>query len=202
MRIRATAQWILASMAVALAMVLVIRLSLGPRERMVNALQATARWSFALFWLATVASPLRTLFGPHFKPLAQRARDLGLSYASAHLVHLGLVVWMFLVSVPDLSRQFVIFFGAGIFWTYLLAALSFRAVSGAVGARVTRVLRIIGVEYLSLVFFVDFNKDPFDGSPAKIAYYAPFLALTVAGPLLRLAALTKRLIYPPSLTTS
>jgi hypothetical protein len=48
---------------------------LGSRERMVNALQATARWSFALFWLATVASPLRTLFGPTFKPLAQYARD-------------------------------------------------------------------------------------------------------------------------------
>ena len=191
----------LASTAVALAMVIVIRLSLGPRERMVNALQVTARWSFALFWLATVASPLRTLFGPKFNPLAQRARDLGLSYASAHLVHLGLVVWMFLVSVPDLSRQFVIFFGAGIVWTYLLAALSFKAVSGAVGARVARVLRIIGVEYLTLVFFVDFNKDPFS-SPARIAYYAPFLALTVAGPLLRLAALTKRLIHPPSLATS
>jgi methionine sulfoxide reductase heme-binding subunit len=202
MRMRTTAQWMLASMAVSLAMVIVIRLSLGPRERMVNALQATARWSFALFWLATVGGPLRTLFGPKFKPLAQRARDLGLSYASAHLVHLGLVVWMFLVSEPDLSRQFVIFFGAGIFWTYLLAALSFGAVSGAVGARGTRLLRIIGVEYLTLLFFVDFNKNPFGGSPANIAYYAPFLTLTVAGPLLRLAALAKRQIYPSRLAAS
>jgi hypothetical protein len=201
MRIRTTARWMLASMAVALAMVIVIRLSFGPRERMANALQATGRWSFALFWLATVAGPLRTLFGPTFKSLAQHARDLGLCYASAHLIHLGLVVWMFVVSVPDLTRQFVIFFGAGVFWTYLLAALSFGPVSGAVGARVARVLRIIGVEYITLVFFVDFNKDPI-GSPARIAYYAPFLALTVAGPLLRLAALAKRRIYPPSLVTS
>jgi hypothetical protein len=201
MRIRTTAQWMLASMAVALAMVIVIRLSFGPRERMVNALQATGRWSFALFWLATVAGPLRTLFGPTFKTLAQRARDLGLCYASAHLVHLGLVVWMFVVSVPDLTRQFVIFFGAGVFWTYLLAALSFAPVSGAVGAKVARVLRIIGVEYITLVFFVDFNKNPI-GSPGRIAYYAPFLALTVAGPLLRLAALAKRLIYPTRLPQS
>ena len=197
MRIRTTSQWMLASMAVALAMVIVIRLSFGPRERMANALQATGRWSFALFWLATVAGPLRTLFGPTFKPLAQRARDLGLCYASAHLVHLGLVVWMYVVSVPDLTRPFVIFLGAGYFWTYLLAALSFGPVSGAVGARVARVLRIIGVEYITLVFFVDFNKDPIS-SPGRIAYYAPFLALTVAGPLLRLAALAKRLIYPPT----
>ena len=115
MRIRTTSQWMLASMAVALAMVIVIRLSFGPRERMANALQATGRWSFALFWLATVAGPLRTLFGPTFKPLAQRARDLGLCYASAHLVHLGLVVWMYVVSVPDLTRQFVIFFGRWLF---------------------------------------------------------------------------------------
>jgi hypothetical protein len=192
----------LASMAVALVMVIVIRLNFGPRERMVNALQATARWSFALFWLATVASPLRTLFGSKFKTLAQHARDLGLCYASAHLVHLGLVVWMFMVSVPDLSRQFVIFFGAGVFWTYLLAALSFGAVSGAIGARAARVLRIIGVEYLSLVFFVDFNKDPMEGGPRRIAYYAPFLALTIAGPLLRLAALAKRQLYPSRLAAS
>jgi hypothetical protein len=202
MRLRTTAQWMLASMAVALVMVIVIRLNFGPRERMVNALQATARWSFALFWLATVASPLRTLFGSKFKTLAQHARDLGLCYASAHLVHLGLVVWMFMVSVPDLSRQFVIFFGAGVFWTYLLAALSFGAVSGAIGARAARVLRIIGVEYLSLVFFVDFNKDPMEGGPRRIAYYAPFLALTIAGPLLRLAALAKRQLYPSRLAAS
>ena len=192
MRSRTTAQWMLASMAVGLAMVIAIRLHFGPRERMVNALQATARWSFALFWLATVAGPLRTLFGPKFKPLAQHARDLGLCFAAALLVHLGLVVWTYLQSAPDLSRQFVLFFGAGIFWTYLLAALSFRVVTSAVGARVTRVLRIIGVEYLSLVFFSDFNNDPFGGGPARIAYYAPFLALTIAGPLLRLGALAKR----------
>lgn len=200
MRIRTTTRWMLASMAVALAMVILIRWHFGPRERMVNALQATARWAFALFWLATVASPLHTLFGPKFKPLAQHARDLGLCFAAALLVHLGLVVWMYLVSVPDLSRPLVVFFGAGIFWTYLLAALSFGAVSGAVGARVARVLRIIGVEYLSLVFFVDFNKDPLSDGPARIAYYAPFLALTVAGPLLRLAALAKRQIHPSRLT--
>jgi hypothetical protein len=192
-----------ASMAVALALVIMIRLCLGPRERMVNALQATARWSFALFWLATVASPLRTLFGPKFNPLAQRARDLGFSYASAHLVHLGLVAWMYLLSVPpDLTPPFVIFFGAGVFWTYLLAALSFRSVSDRVGARLARVLRLIGVEYLTLVFFVDFNKNPLGGGAARIAYYAPFLALTVAGPLLRLAAFAKRQMDPSHLAVS
>ena len=108
---------------------------------------------------------------------------------------------MYLVSVPELTRPFVIFLSAGLFLDLPLAALSFGSVSGAVGPRVARVLRIIGVEYISLVFFVDFNKDPV-GSPGRIAYYAPFLALTVAGPLLRLAALAKRLINPPSLTTS
>ena len=100
--------------------------------------------------------------------------------------------------MPDLSRQFVIFFGTGIFWAYLLAALSFRAASSVVGAKAARNPRIIGVEYLTLVFFVHFNKDPI-GNPARIAYYEPFLALNIAGILLRLAALTKRLIYPPSL---
>ena len=78
----------------------------------------------------------------------------------------------------------------------MLAALSFGAASGAIGARAARVSRIIGPEYLSLVSFVDFNQDPFGGDPARIAYCAPFLALTIAGPLLCLGALGKRQLYP------
>lgn len=200
MRQRSTARWMIAAFVVALVMIIVIRLSFGPRERIVTALQATARWSFAFFWLATVAGALRTLFGPKFEPLAHHVRDFGLAFASALLVHLALVVWMFLVSKPDLTRQFLILFGIGIFWTYLLAALSFGPVLDAVGRRLARTLRLIGVEYLTVLFFVDFDKDPV-ANPARMAFYAPFLALTIAGPVLRLAAQAKRLIVRFRLAT-
>ena len=182
----------LAAIAVALVMVIVIRLNLGPRERMSTALRATARWSFVLFWLATAGPPLSTLLGARFKPLARQARNLGLSYASAHLVHLGLVVWMYLTSTPQLGRNVFVVFGIGVFWTYLLAALSFETVSAAVGVHATRILRLIGVEYIAFVFFIDFNKNPLGGRFARVLDYAPFVALAAAGPLLRLAAFAKR----------
>lgn len=74
-----------------------------------RALEVTARFSFALFWLAYAGSALATLFGPAFRGLARRGRDLGLAFASAHLVHVGLVVWLFRISPepPVSGRTFV-----------------------------------------------------------------------------------------------
>jgi hypothetical protein len=192
----------IAGFLVALIITISIRLSLGPRERMVAALRATARWSFVLYWLATVGGALKRLFGRRFEALARHARDLALSFASAHLVHLALVAWMFLVSVPDLGRQTVIVFSIGVFWTYLLAILSFPEVSRHLDERATRALRLIGVEYLTVAFFIDFNKDPFAGGIGRVAYYAPFVVLTVAGPVLRLAAALKRATQRPTLSSS
>jgi D-alanyl-lipoteichoic acid acyltransferase DltB (MBOAT superfamily) len=44
-----------------------------------------------------------------------------------------------------------------------------------------------------LAFLVDFDKNPFQGGFANFIAYAPFLALAIAGPVLRVAALVKRL---------
>jgi len=80
-----------ASIVVALVIVLIVRVGATPGEKLGVALRATARWSFLLFWLAYAGGALATLFGPKFQALAHRGRDFGLSFASAHLVHLGLV---------------------------------------------------------------------------------------------------------------
>src|ERR1700685_1012566 len=95
MRKGTTTEWMAAAMGVALAMALIIRLNEGPGERVAMALRATARWSFFLFWLASTGGALTTLFGLRFSNLAARARDFGLAFASAHLVHLGLVAWLY-----------------------------------------------------------------------------------------------------------
>jgi hypothetical protein len=194
MRRRSTIEWMTASIAVALAITMLIWLAAGPGERLTGALRATARWSFALFWLATVGGALATLFGSRFVPLARRARDLGLSYASAHLVHMGLVAWLFYYVIRhSLPTPPFVFFGIAALFTYLIAILSFRPASALIGARATRVVRWIGVEYITVAFFVDFNRSPFEGDLAHIASYAPFLVLCVAGPLLRLIGALKRL---------
>lgn len=196
MRRRATARWMAASFAVGLAIVIAFRLGAGPGERVSDALRATARWSFTLFWLATVSRALATLFGERFQGLAAHARDLGLSYASAHLVHLGLVVWVYYYAIVHgkevPSQQTLIFFGIAVFWTYLIALLSFERFAAKLNARACRILRTIGVEYIALAFFVDFLKSPFQNGFAHIAIYAPFVVLSVAGPLLRLGAMGKR----------
>jgi hypothetical protein len=193
MRRWTTSQWMTASFGVALAMVIVIRLVEGPGERVDMALRATARWSFLLFWLASAGRALSTLFGPRFQALAKRARDFGLAFASAHLVHLGLVAWVYYSSTEPPGRQTLIFFGIAAFWTYLLAILSIKRLSARLSPKVWRIVRMVGVEYIAFAFLVDFNKISFQDGIGNVLVYLPLLALAAAGPLLRLAAVVKRL---------
>jgi hypothetical protein len=155
-------------------------------------LRATARWSFLLFFLGTTGGALARLFGPMFDGLARRGRDLSLAYASAHLVHLAIVVRLIYKGDP-IGTSTLLFFGAAVFWTYLLAILSIKSLRARLKPAIWRVVRIVGVEYIALAFFIDFNKNPFHGGFFKALDYLPFIVLSVAGPLLRLAAFVKRI---------
>jgi hypothetical protein len=135
---------------------------------------------------------LATLFGSRFLALARRGRDFELAFASAHLVHLGLVAWIYYASVILPAQSTLIFFGVGAFWTYLLAILSISHVTAKLNPRFWRIVRTVGVEYIALAFLVDFAKNPFQGGVVNLIAYLPFLILAVAGPLLRLAAVVKR----------
>jgi hypothetical protein len=176
--------------------VLLMILWVTPEEKLMASLRATARWSFILFWLASTGSALTTLFGPKFKPLAERRRTFGLSFAAAHLVHIGLVAWMILRSPQQFFDSPPIFLGIGVLWVYLLAILSIPLLSLRLNPRLWRILRTVGVEYISLVFLTDFAKDPLGGGLVKVLDYVPFLILAIAGPLLRLAAAMKRIRHP------
>jgi hypothetical protein len=185
--------WMAASFGVALAIVIISRFALGPGERVDTALRATARWSFLLFWLAYAGSALATVFGSRFQALARHGRDFGLTFASAHLAHLGVVAWVYYGSVGQpFTRSTIIFFGLAAIWTYVLAILSIKRLSASLNPRVWRMVRTLGVEYIALAFLVDFAKDPFQYGFASLLAYLPFQLLAVAGPLLRLAALAKR----------
>jgi len=188
-----TGEWMGAAFVVALAIVLAVRLGVEPREQLTLALRLTARWSFLWFWLASAGGALAALFGPSFQPLAQRGRDFGLAFASAHLVHLGLVAWLLYRSVTPFPRSALIFFGIAVFWIYLLALLSIRRLAAMLAPAIWRIVRTLGVEYISLAFLADFAKNPFQGGVRHLVAYLPFLVLAVAGPLLRLTATAKRL---------
>jgi hypothetical protein len=154
-----------------------------------RALEVTARFSFLLFWLAYAGSALAALFGPTFQGLARRGRDLGLAFASAHLVHVGLVVWLFRISrQPPVTGATFAFFAVGLMWVYLLALFSIGRLSRMLGAARWRVLRTIGLEYISFAFLFDFINHPVHLEAKSLLGYLPFSTLAVAGTMLRVAA--------------
>ena len=155
------------------------------------ALRATARWSFLLFWLAYVGGALARLFGPRSNALAQQGRAMGLAFASAQLIHVALILWLFYLAAGPGGDMLV--FWAGILCTYLLALFSWPRLRDALGPRLWRILRTIAMEYIAYVFAVDFiliplNEHGVGGYPHS---YVPFAVMLVGGLSLRIAALAR-----------
>ena len=178
-----------AASLVALVMAAVLLAIFGTGEHgTAIALRATARWSFLLFWLAYVGGALAKLFGSRFDRLAQHGRDLGLAFASAQLIHVGLVVWLLYLS--DGSGGAMLVFWAGIACTYILALFSWARLRDVLGPRLWRVLRTAAMEYIAYVFAVDFiliqlHEHGTAGYPLS---YVPFAGMLVGGFCLRIVA--------------
>jgi hypothetical protein len=155
------------------------------------ALRATARWSFLLFWFAYAGRALARLFGPRLNRLAQHGRALGLGFASAQLIHVGLVLWLIYLSAGPGGTMLV--FWAGIGCTYLLALLSWQRLRDALGPRLWRVARTVAMEYIAYVFAVDFILIPLHqhGAAGYPLSYVPFAVMLAGGFGLRLAALAR-----------
>src|SRR6516165_1350098 len=91
-----TLSWMVAAFLIAVASVAVVLAIFGMGERGTTiALRLTARWSFVLFWFAYTGSAIARLFGSHLVGLAPHGRNFGLAFASAQVVHVGLVLWLF-----------------------------------------------------------------------------------------------------------
>jgi len=186
--------WMSTAFGVAIALAFCVLAIKGiDTESLRLALRVTARWSFLPFWIAYSAGAMVVLFGPAFKPLAERGREFGLAYAAAQLIHLGLVVWLFQISSrPPLSGLLLVFFSVGLFWTYLLALFSFGGLSKLLGAGGWQTLRVVGLNYIMLAFARDFVPTALHGTENygswRLVQYAPFAALCLAGPLLVLVA--------------
>jgi hypothetical protein len=190
--------WMGTAFGVALGLAVCVLATKGvDTESLKVALRVTARWSFLPFWIAYSGGAMAVLFGPVFKPLAERGREFGLAYAAAQLVHLGLVVWLFQISSrPPLSGLLLVFFSVGLFWTYLLALFSFGGLSKLLGSAGWQTLRVVGLNFIMLAFARDFVPTALHGTENyggwRLVQYAPFAALCVAGPLLVLAATARR----------
>ena len=153
------------------------------------ALELTARFSFVLFCLAYAGGAIAILF--RIEALAGRGREFGLAFAAAHLVHIGLVIWLgVLMGKVPLSGGLLLFFLAGLFFTYLLAFLSFGG-ARALGP-LWRPLRFIGMNYILIAFARDFvlpglYPKPSPYNVAHFVAYVPFAAASILAPLLVLA---------------
>ena len=190
----ATGVWMGAAFGVALMLAILVSKTEGTdAEGIKQALRATARWSFLFFWMAYAGGALAALFGPSFRAIAARGRQFGLAFAAAHLVHAGLVLWLYQISVnPPVGTRTLVFFAVALFWTYLLALFSIPKLSGVLPSKIWRIVRTLGVEYIALAFLVDFLKNPFEGSALHVLAYLPFLALGTVGPVLRFVAFVRR----------
>jgi hypothetical protein len=180
--------WMGAAFLTALALAAIVLFVFGAGERgTIKALSVTARWSFLLFWLAYAGGAMARLFGPSLGGLARRGREFGLAFASAQLVHVGLILW--LIRIAAEPRGAMVFFWGGIFCTYLLALFSLPRLREALGQPVWRTFQVIALEYIALVFAADFIFDPLQPGLGKYPLtYLPFAFMLVAGVGLRMAA--------------
>jgi hypothetical protein len=184
-----TASSMSAGFLIAFVLAAVMLAIFGAGDRGTNiALRATARWSFLLFWLAYAGGAMSKLFGPRFNALAQQGRAMGLTFASAQLVHVALILWLFYLAAGP--GGYMLLFWAGILCTYLLALFSWPRTRDALGPGAWRILRTVAMEYIAYVFAVDFILIPLQehGVGGYPLSYVPFAVMLVGATGLRIAA--------------
>lgn len=170
--------------AVAAALAVAVLAAVGAGEHgTVAALQVTARLSFLLFWLAYAGGGLVALFGPAFQPVKRHGRELGLAFASAHLVHVGLVAWLCWIGAAPVTGVFT-FFVPPLAVVYILALFSIRRLQQMLGRRAWWLLRTVGMTWIAYAFASDFLRYPLQGGAKYVVEYLPFAALSLAGPAL------------------
>jgi hypothetical protein len=153
----------------------------------VLALRVTARWSFLLFWLAYVGGAMARLFGSRLDGLARMGRELGLAFASAQLIHIAFVLWLYHIATGPSDAM--TFFWLGIVCLYALALSSLPQLRNLFEPRTWRVFRTIAIEYIALVFAEDFILGPLLAGDGRYPWsYVPFGLILVVGVCLRVAA--------------
>ena len=179
--------WVSAAFAAAFLTAAITLASQGTGQAgTIVALRLTARLSLLLFWPAYAGGVLCSLHLPLLSGLGRRRREIGLAFASAHSVHVMLILWLFHVAVRQpVSTKTIIVDGIGIGWVYVLAAFSFDSLRRRLGPMALRILFNMGLEYIALVFLSDFLISPLKQGTAFSAAYLPFTVALVAAAALR-----------------
>lgn len=184
-----TLLWMGSAFAAAAALAAIVLAVFGAdKTGIVVALRVTARFSFLLFWLAYAGGGLAVLLGPVLQPLARHGRDFALAFATAHLVHVGLIAWLCWIGATPAFGVFL-FFVPPLGVLYILALFSIPAWHKALGSTLWRLLRTVGMTYIAYAFAADFVTGPLSGDARQVVMYLPFAILSVAGPVLHAISL-------------
>jgi hypothetical protein len=101
-----------------------------------------------------------------------------------------LVAILLYSATTPFPRRPLVFFGVGAGFVYVMALITVSArLRQMLGSDAWRMFRAFGIEYINFAYYSDFSARTFHKGLANFLVYAPFLALTVAGPAVRLAAL-------------
>jgi hypothetical protein len=144
-----------------------------------------ARVAFIFFWLTYTGRSISSLLSFHSRTL-ERGRAFGLAFAAALLVHLVLIAWLFHISARQpLGNMGILYFGVGALWTYAIALFSISPFREQANQRWLYVARMLGTEYILLLFALDFVIDPIRNHGSYSLEYFPFTILTIGAPAIR-----------------
>lgn len=148
----------------------------------------TARISFPFFLLAYTARPLHMMLGqPWTAWLRKNRRNIGLSFALLHIIHLAALVMFFVKSREAVSLVTIIGGGLGYLFIVLMALTSSDKMIKRIGPMAWRRLHLVGMHYLAFIFFLSYLGRSFE--PENLIFLAHVVAI------LGVIALRARLLF-------
>ena len=159
----------------------------SPAEQALLAARWTARAALPLFLVAYIASSLLRLWpGEVTRALVRRRRQWGLSFALAHSIHLGALLYNILIFD---SRPLLTLLGGGLAYVliYVMAATSNVASMRMLGKWWKRLHRF-GIHYIWLIFTLSYLGRFSDGDSGHFMTAITLFPLMIAALALRLYA--------------
>jgi methionine sulfoxide reductase heme-binding subunit len=177
--------WAAVALAAMVALILAIAGTDEPALRLL--VRATARSSVVLFSLAFAASALRRVWPTAASRwLLTNRRQLGVSFAVSHLVHLlailALFGWSFQRMVSETAGLTLVFGGIAYLFIAAMTATSFDRTAAWLGAQRWKRLHTVGAYYIWGIFMLNFGVLAFSS-----ALYWPFALILTTAFVLRLA---------------
>ena len=188
--------WIAASAAISVGVAAVeIAIARDLDHGLPFASAAVARFAFLPFWLSYTGGAWVALGFARFAAVRDHARELGLAFAAAVAIHLGLIGWQLLRGY-SIAPAIVAIFGAAALLTLLLCVFSLPSVASRIPHPALATFRLLATTYIALAYLQDFAVRP---QPAVLHYwvaYAPYAALDLMGLAARALAALRGLWNP------